>query len=98
MVDRLFSGFLDEKCSGIPPFSKTSLYLMENHFSSAQIVKRQDKALLRQLKTQGLQHAEGSLIKLKTHAKSVLEHPPKLVAMLQISLSREEDLKIWTSR
>ena len=87
IVDRLFPGFLDEKCSGIPPFSKAALYLMENHFSSAQIAKRQDKALLRQLKTQGLQHAEDSLIKLKTHAKSVLEHPPELVAMLQVSLS-----------
>ena len=92
MVDQLFPGFLDEKHSGIPPFSEASLYLMEERFSPVQIAKRQDKALLRQLKTHGLQHAESALGKLKAYARQVLGHPPELVGMLQTSLAGEINL------
>ena len=89
IVDRLFPGFLDERHSGIPSFSEASLYLMGDRFSPAQIAKRHDKALLRQLKTRGLQHAEAALGKLKAHARQVLGHPPELIGMLQASLAGE---------
>jgi len=39
IVDQLFSGFLDEKLSGITPFLEASLYLMQDRFSPAQVVR-----------------------------------------------------------
>lgn len=92
IVDQLFPGFLDEKLSGIPPFSAASLYLMSDRFSPAQIASRQDKPLLRQLKTHGLQKAETAMRQLKTCARQVLAHPPELTALLQTSLANEVSL------
>ena len=92
IVDQLFPGFLDEKHSGIPPFSEASLYTMQDRFSPMQIAKRQDKALLRQFKVCGLQHAETALGKLKAYARQVLGHPSELVGMLQTSLASEVNL------
>jgi transposase len=92
IVDQLFPGFLDEKLSAIPPFSGASLYLMEDRFAPAQIARRQDKALLRQLKTLGLQHAEAALGQLKGYARQVFEHPQRLTGLLQTSLASEVNL------
>ena len=89
IVDQLFPGFLDEKLSAIPPFSEASLYLMQDRFSPVLLLKRQDKALLRQLKETGLQHAEKALGQLKTYARQVLAHPPELTGLLQTSLASE---------
>ncbi len=89
IVDQLFPGFLDEKLSGIPPFSEASLYLMQDRFSPAQVASRQDKVLLRQLKAHGLQHAEAAIGKLKAYARHVLTHPPELTGLLQTSLASE---------
>jgi hypothetical protein len=44
IVDRLFPGFLNEKKSGILPFSNSSLYLMQERFSAPQIRRRQRSA------------------------------------------------------
>lgn len=89
LVDQLFPGFLDERNSAVPPFSEASLYLMEERFSSRQITRRQDKALLKQLKAKRLQHAEQAIVQLKTYAREVLDHPLELSGMLQSSLSCE---------
>jgi transposase len=89
LVDQLFPGFLDERNSAVPPFSDASLYLMEDRFSSRQIARRQDRVLLRQLRAQGLQHAEPAVIRLKVYAREVLEHPQELSGLLQSSLSCE---------
>ena len=92
LVDQLFPGFLDETLSAIPPFSEASLYLMQDRFSPAQVASRQDKALLKQLKAFGLQHAETALGKLKAYAKQVLVSPPELAGLLQTSLAGEINL------
>lgn len=89
IIDQLFPGFLDEKLSGIPSFSEASLYLMQDRFSPVLLLKRQDKALLRQLKAVGLEHAEKALGQLKTYARQVLGHPPELTGLLQTSLTSE---------
>ena len=89
IVDQLLPGFLDEKLSGIPPFSEASLYLMQDRFSSVLLLRRQNNALLRQLKAVGLQHAEAALVKLKGYARQVLAHPPELTGLLQTSLASE---------
>lgn len=92
IVDQLFPGFLDETLSGIPPFSDASLYVMQDRFSPVLLLKRQDKALLRQLKATGLQHAEKALGQLKAYARQVLVHPPELTGLLQSSLAGEINL------
>jgi len=89
LVDQLFPGFLDERNSAVPPFSDASLYLMEDRFSSRQIARRQDQVLLRQLRAQGLQHADQAVIRLKVYAREVLKHPQELSGLLQSSLSCE---------
>ncbi len=40
IVDQLFPGFLNEKNTGIVPFTQASLYLMEDRFSPKQIHRR----------------------------------------------------------
>jgi transposase len=44
-VDRLFPGFLNEKNTGINPFSESSLVLMQDRFSAQQIRRRQQRTL-----------------------------------------------------
>jgi len=92
IVDQLFPGFLDEKLSGIPPFSVASLYVMQDRFSPVLLVRRQDKALLRQLRATGLQGAEKALRQLKAYSRQVLTHPPELAGLLQTSLASEVNL------
>lgn len=92
IVDQLFPGFLDEKLSGIPPFSDASLYMMQDRFSPALLLRRQDKPLLRQLRTTGLQGAEKAIRQLKVYARKVLTHPPELAGLLQTSLASEINL------
>ena len=51
VVDRLFPGFLDERKTGIVPFTNSSLYLMEDRFSARQIHLRKRDRLIEILKT-----------------------------------------------
>jgi hypothetical protein len=53
IVDRLFPGFLNEKKSGILPFSNSSLYLMQERFSAPQIRRRQRRCTDPQLRKAG---------------------------------------------
>jgi transposase len=92
IIDQLFPGFLDEKLSGIPPFSEASLYLMGDRFSAVQIASRREKALLKQLKARGLQRAENAVGQLKGYARQVLVHPGELSGLLQTSLTGEINL------
>jgi len=61
VVDRLFPGFLDEKKSGITPFTKSSLYLMENRFSAPQIRRRKREKLIETLKRHGTHEPDQDL-------------------------------------
>jgi len=49
LVDRLFPGFLNEKNTGINPFSESSLVLMQDRFSAQQIRRRQQRTLIMNL-------------------------------------------------
>ena len=89
LVDQLFPGFLDEFQSGIPAFSETSLWLMEDRFSPKQIQARQSVPLLRQAQKKRLLRAEESITKLKHHAVSVLPPVPEWVGTLQTALHHE---------
>ena len=92
VVDRLFPGFLDEKKSGITPFSKGSLYLMENRFSTSQIKRRRLKTLLETLRRLGTPKPEFSAGKLQQYATQVLNPPGEYVMTLQLSLSQHVKL------
>ncbi len=87
IVDRLFPGFLDEKKSGISPFSNSSLYLMQERFSAIQIRRRRPSALIRVLKKQKTPKAEQVAQKLQQCAAQVLNPPDEYGATLQISLA-----------
>ena len=87
IADRLFPGFLNDKKSGISPFSKSSLYLMENRFSAPQIRRRQRNALIKVLSRCGVQKPENVADKLKHYATQVLTTPDEYVNTLQISLT-----------
>src|SRR5210317_54692 len=87
IVDRLFPGFLNEKKSGILPFSNSSLYLMEERFSAPQIRRRRRSALIRNLKKRGTKKAEQVAAKLQEYASQVLTTPDEYTATLQVSLA-----------
>jgi len=87
IVDRLFPGFLNEKKSGILPFTNSSLYLMQERFSAPQIRRRQRGALIRNLEKRGTKKAEQVAAKLQEFASQVLTAPDEYTATLQISLA-----------
>ena len=87
IVDRLFPGFLNEKKSGINPFSKSSLYLMQDRFSAPQIQRRRRSTLITQFKRLGTPNAEQIAAKLQVYAAQVLTPPDEYTATLQVSLS-----------
>jgi len=87
IVDRLFPGFLDEKKSGVSPFSKSSLYLMQDRFSALQISRRRRPVLVRKLKQFGTSNVENLVAKLQSYAAQVLCTPDEYAATLQVSLS-----------
>jgi transposase len=89
LVDQLVPGFLEERSSGIPPFSETSLWLMEERFSPKQILRRNLSAMVEQARKRRLRQPEAALGKLKAHAASVLEPIPEWVEGLQTALQGE---------
>jgi len=88
IVDRLFPGFLDSHKSGIVAFTKSSLYLMEDRFSSQQIRRRKRKKLIEILKRYGTQQPETTAVKLQQYAAQVLNTPDEHINTLQLSLTQ----------
>jgi transposase len=87
-VDRLFPGFLDEKKSGILPFSKSSLYLMEDRFSPNQIGRRKRQTLIETLRKYGTNKPESAAAKVQEYAAGVLNTPVEYISTLQLSLAQ----------
>ena len=92
IVDQLFPNFLDESKSGIPSFSETSLWLMEDRFSPRQIKSRKLSTTVRQARKHGLKQPEDCIKKLHEHACSVLQPVPEWVGTLQTTLHHEVQL------
>ena len=86
VVDRLFPGFLDEKKTGIAPFTKSSLYLMENRFSAPQIRRRKREKLIEILHRYGTSHPAQTAAQLQGYAQKVLITPSEYISTLQITL------------
>jgi len=88
LVDRLFPGFLDERKSGITPFSKSSLYLMENRFSAPQIRCRRRKTLIETLRRLGMPKPDCAAAKLQEYTHHVLNTRDEYVSTLQLSIAQ----------
>ena len=89
LVDELFPGFLDERKSGISPFSKSSIWLMKDRFSPAHTRRRNSKVLVRELDKNGMKNPFEAMQKLMKLAREVIEAPNEFVGVLQSSLTNE---------
>jgi len=88
IVDQVFPGFLDENNTGICPFSKGSLYLMEDRFSPAQIRRRRRNKLIETLRRYSTVKPEVTADKLQHYATRVFNPPSEYLSTLQISLAQ----------
>ena len=88
VVDRLFPGFLNEKKSGISPFSKSSLWLMKERFSAPQIRRRKRSTLIESLRRLGTKKPQDTADMLQQYATQVLKPPQDYVDILQLSLAQ----------
>ena len=88
IVDELFPGFLNEKNTGIVPFTQSSLYLMQDRFSPKQIRRRRRQKLIEILKRLGTSKAEYTAAKLQQYAAKVLHVPVEYVDTMQLSLAQ----------
>jgi transposase len=88
VVDRLFPGFLNESKSGITPFSKSSLWLMQERFSAPQIRRRRRSTLIEALRKLGTKKPEDTADMLQKYATQVLKPPQDYVEILQLSLAQ----------
>ena len=86
LVDRLFPGFLNEKNTGINPFSESALVLMEDRFSAQQIRRRQKSTLIKILRRCATPDAEKIAAKLHSYAAQVITTADEYAATLQFSL------------
>jgi transposase len=87
-VDRLFPGFLSVSKSGLEPFCKASLELMEDRFSPAQLSRRPRQTLAEWLGRRGVEQPQDTATQLKQLAKSALEPAPEQTVMLQQTLAQ----------
>lgn len=89
ITDELFPGFLSYESTGITPFSRASLWLMEERFSAAEIHARQRPSLVRELRKLQLRDPDGVVDKLRELAKTALPPAEAMIPALQRSLSEE---------
>ena len=94
LVDQIFPGFLDEKKSGIFPFSRGSLALMGNRFSVHQIRRRNRSTLSKFLARNLVHHADHCAEHLQKYTSQVLQPPAKHIATLQLALQQQVNLFI----
>jgi len=89
IADELFPGFLDYRKSGLTPFSRASLWLMQERFSADEIHARKRPALVRKLREFTIRDPEGVAEKLKVLAEGALPPPTAMLPALQRSLAEE---------
>jgi transposase len=87
-VNRLCPGFLNQKKSGIVPFSRTSLALLGQRFWAGRIRSWPRASLVKFLQRQGQHEPEAAADHLKTLAGQVLDPSPDMVSCWQNSLGQ----------
>ena len=88
-VDRLCPGFLDEKRSGISPFSEACLWLLADRFSAQQLRHRRRESLVAGLRRGGTPEPAAAAAQLQALAAAVLPAAAAQVPILQISLQTQ---------
>ena len=89
LVDELFPGFLDAKLSGLTPFSRASLWLMDERFSAAEVHARKRPALVKALRDFAVVDSEGAADKLRALADAGLSAPGRMIPVYQRCLRDE---------
>ncbi len=92
-TDQLCPGFLNEKLSGVTPFSDASLWLMEDKFSPHQIRARRQNALIEKLRNAGTKHPQQVAEQLKAFASDILPPAPYRIDSLQVCL--QDDVRLY---
>lgn len=95
-VDVLLPGFLNERESGLVPFSEASLWLMEKEFSPMRISRMRFETLVKNLRRRRVHKPEAKASKLKALAKSTLPAPEPLIEYHQRSLAVKVGLLRFT--
>jgi len=89
LIDQLMPGFLDEKQSGLTPFSKPSLWVMSQRFSPRQLLARRSGIMVEKLRLFMVREPAKKVAMLKELARSVLPPPAALCSTLQVNLKHE---------
>ena len=79
VVDRFLPRFLDEKKTGLVPYSKRSLYPMEKLFSATQVRRRKRGKLTEIFRRYGTPKPERTASQLQEYAKAVLSTPAEYI-------------------
>jgi len=87
VADQLFPSFLNSSLSGITPFSKASLALMKDRFSSSQFSRRKQKSFSNTLRRLRVKQAPKTAYQLIELSKNTLPPVPERIAVLQNSLT-----------
>ena len=89
LVDQLLPGFLEEKISGVCPFSRASLWLMNERFSPKQIRRRSMQSMAQQFSAFAVHHPRETAKKVKELAASALPPPESMCECLQSCLTQD---------
>jgi transposase len=93
LADQLFPGFLVATKSGLTPFGKASMALMNERFSAPEIARRRPHTLSSFLARHGVRQAPEVAAQLIALAKNALPPASTRVAGLQRALSAAVDLR-----
>ncbi|NCD26746.1 MAG: IS110 family transposase [Deltaproteobacteria bacterium] len=89
LADQLLPGFLDEKQSGLTPFTKPSLWVMSRGLAPRRILARRLESLAAGLERFMVRQPAEKARKLKELARAVLPPPAALCDTLQANLDHE---------
>ena len=92
VTDQLLSDFLNQDKSGLTPFCRASLRLMDEKFGIERMLTRQKPSTVKKLRELNIKDPEGATVKLKTLAEESLPPPDEMIPALQRSLAEEKQL------
>lgn len=98
VTDQLLPDFLNQDKSGLTPFSRASLWLMDDDFSISRINGRQKPSFTKSLRELNVGDPEGAVEKIRSLADIALPPPCEMIPPLQRSLKEEKALYSILSR
>jgi len=92
VTDQLLPDFLNQDKSGLIPFCRASLWLMDDKFGIERMRTRQKSSMIKKLRELNVGDPEGYTVKLKALAEESLPPPKEMIPALQRSLAEEKQL------